>query len=77
MEIFRQWWVYEPYESKPPGSVNRQTWTTRQSDLGYAVLRGRNHMLRRYWRFRSIVRDSPLELAYRSALIEEAESMLD
>ena len=42
-----------------------------------STLQQRNHMLRRYWRFRSIVRDSPLELAYRSALIEEAESMLD
>ena len=55
LDIFKQWWRYEPYEPKPPGSHYRQTETTRQSDLDYAVLRGRKHMLRRYWRFRSIV----------------------
>ena len=76
LDIFKQWWQYEPYEQKPPGRQHRQTEATRQSDLGYAVLRGREHGLRRYWRFRAIVRGSPLENAYRNVLIQEAESTL-
>lgn len=74
--IFRQWWQYEPYVVGPPGARHRQTPTTRHSDLGYAVMRGRNSGLRRYWRFRAIVRDYPLKTAYRDALIQEAQSML-
>ena len=55
LDIFRQWWQYEPYEDRPPGAQHRQTETTRHSDLGYAVMRGRNSGLRRYWRFRAII----------------------
>ena len=77
LDIFRQWWQYKPYEDRPPGAQHRQTETTRHSDLGYAVMRGRNSGLRKYWRFRAIVRDSPLKTAYRNILIQEAESTLD
>ena len=80
LDIFKQWWRYEPYEPKQPGRNHRQTEITRQSDLGYPVLCGRASGIRRYWRFRSIVRTansvSPLELAYRSALIKQANGVL-
>ena len=39
-------------------------------------MRGRDGGLRRYWRFRAIVRDHPLKTAYRETLIREAQSML-
>ena len=66
LDIFRQWWQYEPYEDRPPGMQHKQTETTRHSDLGYAVLRGRDSGLRRYWRLRVIVRDSDLTTADRN-----------
>jgi hypothetical protein len=77
MGIFKQLWQYAPYEAGPPGPRHRQTPDTRHSDLGYAVMRGRGGGLRRYWRFRAIIRNHPLKTAYREALIREAQSMLD
>ena len=65
--------MYEHYEQKRPERPHRQTEDTRQTDLGYAVLRARKGGLRRYWRFRAVTRDSVVEMAYRSALIQEAE----
>ena len=73
LSTFRQWWLYEPFEHKRFESQHRQTEDTRQTDLGCAVLRARKGGLRRYWRFRAITRDSDIEVAYRRALIQEAE----
>ena len=73
LDTFRQWWVYKPFEHKRSESQHRQTEETRHTDLVYAVLRTRKGGLRRYWRFRAIIRDSAIEVAYRRALIQEAE----
>ena len=75
MDIFSQWWKYEP--SAEEGY--RQPPHMRHSDLGYAVLRSMRSGLKRYWRFRAITRmpgETPLEKSYREALKEEAEGML-
>ena len=73
LDTFRQWWLYESFEHKRSESQHRQTEDTQQTDLGYAVLRARKGGLRRYWHFRAITRDSNIEVAYRGALIQEAE----
>ena len=54
MDIFRQWWVYEP----PAVEGYRQPQHRRHSDLGYAVLCSMRSGLRRYWRFRAVARFS-------------------
>jgi hypothetical protein len=75
LDVFKQWWVYEPHE-RNAGKGDRQPPTTRHSDLGYAVLRGMRSGIRRYWRFRAITRQRiPLEASYRSVLQEQAEDM--
>ena len=73
LDTFKQWGLYEPFEQKQLESQHRQTEDTRQTDLGYAVLRARKGGLRRYWRFRAVTRDPDIEVAYRRALIQEAE----
>ena len=76
LEVFKQWWVYEPHE-RNAGKGDRQPQTTRHSDLGYAVLRAMRSGIRRYWRFRAIARQRiPLEGSYRQVLKEQAEDML-
>ena len=76
LDVFKQWWIYEPHE-RNAGKGDRQSQNTRHSDLGYAVLRAMRSGIRRYWRFRAIARQRiPLEGSYRQVLKEQAEDIL-
>ena len=75
LDVFRQWWAYEPYD-RTPGRQHRQSPATRHSELGYAVMRSHKLGLRRYWRFRKVTRSSAIKAAYLDALVQESQAML-
>ena len=76
LDVFRQWWTYEPYEPRTPGRQHRQPPAARHSGLGYAVMRSHKLGLRRYWRFRAVTRSSAIKAAYLDALVQESQAML-
>ena len=76
LDIFRQWWTYEPYEPRTPGRQHRQPPDARHSRLGYAVMRSYPIGLRRYWRIRELASGSSIRAAYLDTLIQEARLML-
>ena len=76
LDIFRQWWTYEPYEPRTPGRQHRQPPDVRHSELGYAVMRSYPIGLKRYWRIRELASGSSIRAAYLDTLIQEARLML-
>ena len=76
LDVFTQWWIYEPHKPRTPGRQHRQPPATRHSELGYAVMRSHKLGLGRYWRFRAVTRNSSIKAAYLDALIQEALRML-